>query len=111
MDKINILWSTDNKHTIDNLLAMYTINSKANGWWKNINVIIWGASAKLIGAEMKYQKLVKEMIDSGINVEACKVCSDNFDASNTLLELGVDVKSMGEQLTKYLKSDEKVLTI
>jgi hypothetical protein len=111
MDKLNILWSTDNKHTIDNLLAMYSINSKAYGWWDKINVIIWGASAKLIGADKKYQNLVKEMIDSGISVEACKVCSDNLNASNTLSNLGVDVKYMGEQLTKYLKSDEKMLTI
>lgn len=111
MDKLNILWTTDNKDTIDNMLAMYTINSKANDWWTDINVIIWGASAKLIGTDKKYQILVKEMIDSGVNVEACKVCSDNLNASQKLLELGVDVKYMGEQLTKYLKNDEKVITV
>ena len=111
MDKINILWITDNEETIDNLLAMYTINSKAYDWWQDVNVIIWGASAKLIGTDKKYQVLVKEMIDSGINVEACKMCSDNLSATKKLLELGVDVKYMGEQLTKYLQSNEKVLTI
>ncbi len=111
MDKLNILWTTDNKDTIDNLLAMYSINSKAYDWWENVNVIIWGASAKLIGREIKYQALVKDMLDSGVNVEACKVCSDNLNASKKLIELGVDVKFMGEQLTKYLKSNEKVLTI
>lgn len=111
MDKLNILWTTDNKDTIDNLLAMYTINSKANNWWHDVNVIIWGASAKLIGTDKKYQELVQEMIVSGVNVEACKVCSDNLNASKKLLELGVDVKYMGEKLTKYLKSGEKLLTI
>ncbi len=111
MDKLNIIWTTNNKHTIDNMLAMYAINSKAYDWWQDVNVIIWGASAELIGTDKKYQTLVKEMIDSGVSVEACKVCSDNLNASQKLLELGVDVKYMGEQLTKYLQSDEKVLTI
>ena len=111
MDKINILWTTDNKETVDNLLAMYSINSKAFEWWKSVNVIIWGASAKLIASDKKYQSLVKEMLDSEVTVEACKVCCDNLNASNILLELGVDVKFMGEILTKYLQTDEKVLTI
>ena len=111
MDKLNILWTTDNKETINNLLAMYTINSKAHGWWQSVNVIIWGASAKLIGLDKKYQLLVREMIDSGVKVEACKACSDNLNATKKLLELGVDVKYMGEQLTKYLKDNEIVLTL
>ena len=111
MDKLNILWTTNNKDTIDNMLAMYAINSKAYDWWTDVNVIIWGASAELIGTDKKYQALVQNMIDSGVNVEACKVCSDNLNASQKLLELGVDVKYMGEQLTKYLKNGEKILTV
>ncbi len=31
-DKLNILWTTDNKDTIFNMLAMYTLNSKKRGW-------------------------------------------------------------------------------
>ena len=42
-DKLNILWTTDNKDTIFNMLSMYVINSKNRGWWKHINVILWGA--------------------------------------------------------------------
>ena len=38
-DKLNILWTTDNKDTIFNMLSMYVINSKNRGWWKHINVI------------------------------------------------------------------------
>lgn len=111
MDKVNILWITDNKETVDNLIAMYAINSKAYDWWQSVNVIIWGASAKLIATNKKYQALVKEMIDSGVNVEACKVCSDNLSASKILTQLGVDVKYMGEKLTDYLKAGEYILTI
>ena len=46
MEKLNILWTTDNKDTIYNMLFMYATNSKTHGWWPNVNVIIWGALRK-----------------------------------------------------------------
>jgi len=55
MNKLNILWLTDNKDTIFNMLTMYAINSKSKGWWKEVNVIIWGASAKLVGSDAQVQ--------------------------------------------------------
>lgn len=48
-DKLNILWTTDNKDTIFNMLSMYVINSKNRGWWKHINVILWGSIGKISG--------------------------------------------------------------
>ena len=41
-DKLVILWTTDNRETIFNMLSMYAINSKNRGWWNNVEVIIWG---------------------------------------------------------------------
>ena len=48
MNKLNILWITDNKDTIFNMLSMYAINSITKEQWQEVNVIIWGASAKLV---------------------------------------------------------------
>jgi hypothetical protein len=111
MEKLNILWSTDNKDTVFHMLSMYAINSKKNNWWEEVNVIIWGASAKLVGEDTQVQTEVMEMIASGVNVEACKACSDNFRVSEKLIQLGVKVRYMGEALTEYLKSNEKLITI
>lgn len=111
MDKIAILWTTDNKETIDNMLMMYTLNSKAQGWWDEVVLIIWGASAELVKNDIDLQKSIIEMIDIGIKVEACKVCADNLSATNELEKIGVNVRYMGVPLTTYLKSDYKVLSI
>jgi len=51
MQKLNILWTTNNKDTFFNMVSMYSINAKENGWWDNVNVIIWGASANLAGQD------------------------------------------------------------
>ncbi|MEI8115560.1 MAG: DsrE family protein [Bacteroidia bacterium] len=111
MEKLNILWITDNKDTVFNMLVMYATNSKIKGWWEEVNLIIWGASAKLVGSDTEVQNAISEMISHGIHIEACKKCSDNFGVTETLVNLGITVKYMGEPLTNYIKSGEKVLTV
>ncbi|MDR2765063.1 MAG: DsrE family protein [Tannerella sp.] len=111
MEKINILWTTDNKITALTMLAVYVLNAKSRGWWKEINVIIWGASAKLVAEDTQVQTEVLEMIQAGIHVEACKDCSDACGVTNSLERLGVDVRFMGIPLTDYIQSGEVVLTI
>lgn len=111
MEKINILWTTTNKDTVINMISMYSINSIKNNWWKTVNVIIWGASAKLIGSDAQIQLEVQKMLDQGVSIEACKACSDNFGVTDKLIDLGINVRYMGEPLTNYIKNDEKVLTM
>ena len=111
MEKINILWTTTNKDTVINMISMYSINSIKNNWWKTVNVIIWGASAKLIGSDPEIQMEVQKMLGQGVLIEACKACSDNFGVTDKLVNLGINVRYMGEPLTGYIKNDEKVLTI
>ena len=111
MDKLNILWTTDNKDNVFNMLTMYAINSKRRNWWQQVNVIIWGASAKLAGNDPQVQTEIIEMLHEGITIEACKDCCDRFDISEKLEKLGVTVRYMGQSLTEYIKSGEKILTI
>jgi len=111
MDKLNILWTTDNKDTVFNMLAMYAINSKTRDWWQHVNVIIWGASAKLAGNDSQVQTEIVEMLHQGISIEACKDCCDRFGVSEKLEKLGVIVRYMGQPLTEYIKAEEKILTI
>lgn len=111
MDKLNILWTTANRDTITNMIKMYSIGAITRGWWKEINIIIWGASAKLLGENAEVQKEVLEMMENGIKFEACQHCADQYGATEKLKGLGIDTKYMGEQLTGYLKNDEKVLTL
>jgi hypothetical protein len=111
MDKINILWTTDNKDTVFNMISMYAINSKIEEWWQEVNIIIWGASAKLVGSDTQIQTEIIEMINQGIQIEACKDCCDNFGVSKKLTKLGINVRYMGKPLTDYIKSGEKILTI
>lgn len=109
--KLNILWTSDSKTTALNMLSTYVINSKTNGWWDKINLIIWGASAQLAAYDTQVQTEIMEMINSGVHIEACKDCADSLEISNKLEKLGIEIKYMGELLTKYIKSGEPIITI
>jgi hypothetical protein len=111
MNKINILWTTGDKITALNMLAVYVLNAKRRAWWQEINVIIWGASAKLVAEDTQVQTEVLEMIHSGIHVEACKDCSDACGVTDNLVRLGIHIRFMGQPLTDYIKAGEPLLTI
>ena len=110
-DKLTILWTTDNKDTVFNVLAMYALNSKNRGWWKHINIILWGASVKLVANDTQVQTEILEMLQSGITIEACQDCCENFGVASIITNLGITVRYMGIPLTEYLKNGEKILSI
>ncbi len=111
MEKLNILWTTTNKDTVKNMLAMYAMGSKKKEWWDEVNIIIWGGSADLLGKDPEIQEVVREMINQGIKVQACQACAEKHEAVKTMENLGIEVKHMGEDLTAYIKKGEKMLTL
>ncbi len=109
-EELVILWTSGDKEVALNMVFMYALNSRLNGWWANIRLIIWGPSARLAGEDEEIQDKIKEMIREGVVVDGCKTCADNYGVSKHLEELGVSVTRMGEPLTKYIKEKRNVLT-
>lgn len=110
-DKLYILWTSGDPITAEKMVLMYALNSKLQGWWKEVTVVIWGASARIVAEKKEIQDKVVDLLDAGVKVEACKACSDQIDVTATLERLGVDVKYWGEDLTNVLKSNAKLITI
>lgn len=112
MDKLNIIWTTTNRDTITKMIKMYSVNAIKQGWWKEVNIIIWGASAQLVGENTEVQAEVREMLKAGVTIEACQACAEQFGVVDNIRAIeGVDVLYMGEPLTRYLKNNEKVLSL
>jgi len=88
---------------------MYTLNAKKQGWFDEVNLVVWGPSARLLAGDKDIQAKVKEMQKAGVVVEACQACADSYGVSDKLRQLGIEVKYMGAPLTNMLKSDYKML--
>lgn len=109
MDELVVIWASGDKEIATKMLFMYAGNAMKHGWWESIELIVWGPSAKLLSEDEELQQKIKEMILQGIQVEACKACSDSYGVSEVLENLGIEVRYLGKTLTEYLKSGKKIL--
>ena len=110
-DSLAVIWVSRDKEAAMNMVFMYAKNSLLKNWWADVSLIIWGPSGPLLVGDAELQKELKELKKAGVELLACKACSDRYGISDTLIELGVDVKYMGEPLTQLLKAGTSVLTV
>ncbi|HDQ13307.1 MAG TPA: DsrE family protein [Sediminispirochaeta sp.] len=110
-EKLVVLWTSSDIGTAKNMVFMYTLNAKKRGWFEEVTFIVWGSSAGLLAEDEELQEILKEMIRQGVKVEACLRCAENYGVVDTLKDLGIEVKLMGEPLSDYLKEGCKVLSV
>jgi hypothetical protein len=110
MNKLHVLWTTGEKEVAMKVIFPYLVNAKANGWWDEINLIIWGPSALLAVEDTDVQQQLQDVLDSCITVEACQACADAYKVTDVFISLGITVRYMGSPFTNYLQSNDQVVT-
>ena len=112
MQKLDILWTNADEITSELMVFMYAGNAKRNRWWDEVTLIIWGATAKLCAENDYILHSVKNLMESGVVVKACKACADELGATAALESIGVDVCYMGMPLTDIIKdSSHHLMTL
>lgn len=106
-----ILWTNDNPITAEKMVFMYAINSLVHGWWENVTLIIWGATAQLVSENEHIQRLVQKALEAGVHITACKACAEQLGVSESLKKMNIEVKYWGQPLTEILQNDETLLTL
>ena len=110
MKKLSVVWTTGEKDVAIRMIFVYLMDAKSMGWWDEINVVIWGPSAKLLAQDKAIQRELEFVMQSGINVEACRGCTEAYGVTSAIRALGIEVKYMGEVLTQYLHGEGRVIT-
>jgi hypothetical protein len=111
VENLVILWTNSDEIVFDKMVAMYARNSKIEHWWNEITIIIWGSTARLAAESDIVAERIKELLQIGVIVSACKACSDSLGVSDKLIKMGIELKYWGDGLTKILKDNEKLLTV
>ncbi len=106
-----VLWKSDNLLDIYELITPYIIASKKNSWWDEVEVILWGASQKVVVSDEEVKRRILLMQRQNIPIYACKKCAEDLGIEKELIELSINVLYTGELLTEFLQSDAKVLTL
>ena len=109
-EKLVVVWTSGDRDVAIKMVFMYVFNAKKNEWWKDITLLIWGPSAKLLTEDKELQEYLGKMKKVGVNLLACKGCADLYGISDKLEALGVTVKYTGVDFTNFIKSETNVVT-
>ncbi len=108
--KLLVVWTSGDREVALKMVFMYAENAKKNDWWKEVRLLVWGPSAKLLSEDKELQDYVKKMKDEGVEVIACKACADSYGVAEKLESIGVKVFYTGKALTEMLKTDWKTVS-
>ena len=109
-DTLVVLWSSGDPEVAEKACLMYTGAAKKYGWFREVILIVWGPSEKLLAESPKLKEKIASIKKDGVIVEACVACSNMYAVTDELKVCEVDVKGMGVPLTRYLKRGYKVIS-
>ncbi len=109
-NRLLVVWSSGEIEVARKMVFMYTRNSMIHGWWEEVTLLIWGASARLLVEDAGLQEELKLLQEAGVKLIACKSCAEKLGVVPQLEALGVDVFYTGEFFTNWIKSDDKYIT-
>ncbi|MCL2549250.1 MAG: hypothetical protein FWE76_08810, partial [Symbiobacteriaceae bacterium] len=75
-DSLLIIWSSGEIEVAQRMVFMYSRNSMLHSWWKQVQLCVWGASAKLLSENEQLQYQVRELQQVGVEVTACIACAN-----------------------------------
>lgn len=111
-DTLHILWVNNDPTTARLMVFMYAVNSLRKGWWKHVHILVWGGAAKLLAEDESIQARLREFLDAGGDVSACRRCAEELGVREALEGLGgIDVLYVGEHFTKIIKDGEHLITV
>lgn len=103
--RLAVVWTSGDADVAHKTVFMYVYNAQKRGWYDQTLLIVWGPSSRLLAGDKELQAKVKDMINEGVMIQACKACADMYGVSPALSELGIEVKYMGEPLSRILQND------
>lgn len=109
-NELLVVWTTDNRESILNMILLYTHNAKLQGWFDEVNLLVWGASQQLLSEDKEIQEKITEMIKDGVKVVACKKCAENMYVESNISKCGVELLFSGKFLSEWAQSGKPLMT-
>lgn len=111
MDKVFILIADADPRILTDVVFPYARNAVRNQWIEEIVLILWGPIQKTVVGALELKSQVMDLVAADhISVWACKQCSDDYNVSEKLEELGVTVQYVGEKVSNMMKEGWHQLT-
>ena len=104
-----VVTDTDREQALE-VGLVYPTNCAKNKWLDEVKVIFFGPSEKLAAFDTQVQEKIKEMKGYGVEVLACKWCSDRMGITAQLEAQGITVVYVGPVISQLIKDGWAQLT-
>ena len=104
-----IISDSDREQALE-VSLVYPANCAKNKWLDEVKVIFFGPSEKLAAFDRQVQEKIKELKDHGVEVLACKWCSDHMGITAPLTAQGITVVYVGPIISQLIKDGWAQLT-
>lgn len=102
-NKVVVIIASADKEVSLHMALLYPLNAVKKHWMDEVKVIFFGPSEKLAAHDEEVQGMIKELQTAGVEVMACKWCSDNWDISELLEAQGITVIHVGPIISQLIK--------
>jgi hypothetical protein len=109
-DTLVVLWSSGDPEVAEKACLMYTGYARSRGWFKEVILLAWGPSERLMSENEMVKQRVAALQKDGVIVQACVVCANMYSVTDDLKVCSVDVRGTGGLLTKYIKRGYKMIS-
>ena len=103
--RLAVLWTSGDPEVAHRVAFMYTEAVASQQWFDEVQLIVWGPSARLLAGDKDVQEALGRLKVSGVAVKACVVCADSYGVTDQLRDLDLEVKGMGRPLTDLLQDE------
>lgn len=82
--KVFALVSSADREVALEVGLVYPLNAAKKGWMDEVKVIFFGPSEKVAANDAEVQGKIKELLEAGVEVLACKWCADRMGITDLL---------------------------
>jgi len=101
--KVFILVGSGDKEVVKWPGLKYPWKATTEKWMEEVKVILFGPAEKLAAYDSEVQQKIRDLQEAGVEIMACKACSDEWNITGTLEEAGIEVIYVGPVISQLLK--------
>ena len=101
--RVFIVVSSSDKEIAAEVGLRYSLGAATKQWMDEVKVFLFGPAEKLAAHDPDVQTRLKNVLEAGVEVMACKAYADESNITGALEETGIKVVYIGAIIAQLLK--------
>lgn len=111
--KFNIIWTFDNPGTFKFMVSKLALDTLTQKGCERVQITLWGPTTRLVAEQEQVQRGIRELMDAGVYVVACRASAEEYKVVERLEAFGgIELKKLSKRaVDDSLGTDEKIVMV